>query len=192
MRQARITASRCADLMTKGKGKEFGDTAINYAKEIVLVRLGFIPEDITTWQMEWGIEHEADARAIYAASRGIEVVMPGFMLMGSDPLNVGATPDGLVEDNGLLEIKCPQWKAHADYLLNGPPKNYWQQMQFQMMVTGREWCDFMTFHPEFPEKLQAKVVRIKRDQDYIDAIQERILLFKELIEDLTAQFAALM
>ena len=178
--------------MTNRKGEPFGETAKTYAKEIVLTRMGFELPDITTWQMEWGIEWESTARDIYSDSRNLSVVMPGFIKADFDTENVGATPDGIVindelEKIGLLEIKCPQWKAHLDYLLNGIPKQYWQQVQFQMMVTDLPWCDFMTFHPDFPDNLKAKVIRVKRDQDFIDLIKERIVLFKELINQIEEQ-----
>ena len=183
-RNACITASRCSDFMTKGKGEMFGETAKTYAKEIMLKRLGMEIEGPTTWQMEWGLEHEPDARYIYERSRSVKCELPGFVTMENFK-NVGCTPDGLVGDDGLLEIKCPQWKAHIDYLLSDhPPKQYWQQIQFQMMVTGRKWDDFMIFNPIFPEQLIAKVIRVERDQDYINEIQSRIEPFEELIDEM--------
>jgi len=179
-----ITASKCKDFMTKGRGEPFGETAKTYAAELVLAEMGYNPESFTTWQMEHGIENEPNAREIYEKSRGVICDLPGFIKM--DGLNVGCTPDGMVGEDGLLEIKCPQPPAHTKYLLNGPPKEYIQQMQFQMMVTGAIWCDFMTFHPDFPEGLQAKVFRIDRDQDYIDLIKSRIIPFNELMAEIRA------
>jgi len=184
MRTGRITASRCADFMTNGKGEMFGETAKTYAKELVCDRLGIERDEVTTWQMEWGIEHEPDARQIYENSRQIKVHLPGFIEFGT---NAGCTPDGVIMKDetpiGLLEIKCPQWKAYIDYLITKqPPKDYWQQMQFQMMVTGALWCDWMIYHPNFPDHLKAKVFRIERDQDYIDLIESRLQPFEELIQ----------
>jgi len=185
-RQGRITASRCADFMARGRGKdvEFGETAKTYAKELALARLGVdVESTVTTWQMEWGLEYEPFAREIYEQSRNVEVRMPEFITMGDD---AGCTPDGVIGD-GLLEIKCPQWKAHVDYLLNGPPKQYIYQMQFQMMVSGAEWCDFMTFHPEFPDNLKAKVFRVERDGVFITQMVNRIAKFVPIIESYVEQ-----
>lgn len=180
MRNGKITASRAMDFMTKGRGKDkdFGLTALSYAKELALHRMGIdVEEGLTTWQMEWGVQYEPDARKIYEQSRG-KVIMPKFIIYND---NVGATPDGFVGNDGILEIKCPQQNNHVNYLLNGPEKKYIYQMQFQMMVTNTEWCDFMTFHPHFPDKLKAKVFRIERDEALIAEFIERIPLFVELI-----------
>ena len=183
-RAGRITASRCADMMTRDRSRQpdsFGETARTYALELALQRLGYTPESVTTWQMEWGIEHEPAAREIYAENRGVNVEMPGYIAMNEE---VGCTPDGVMSE-GILEIKCPQWKNHAEFLMDppGPTHQYWKQMQFQMMVTGADWCDFMTFHPDFPDGLKAKVHRINRDEDYIELIRQRIPLFLDIIND---------
>jgi exodeoxyribonuclease (lambda-induced) len=172
--------------MTNGRGEMFGETAKTYAKELLMARIGIEIETPTTYAMEWGIEHEPDARKIYANSRNIPVELPGFIQM---QWNVGCTPDGVIRgdgaEHGLLEIKCPQEKAHFNYLLSDePPKQYWQQMQFQMMVTGAKWCDWMTFNPLFPDNLKAKVIRVARDQDYIDLILSRIDPFEDMISEM--------
>jgi len=183
MRTGRITASRCSEFMSKGKGNElFGDGAKTYAKELLMARLGIEIETPLTYAMEWGLEHEADARQIYERSRGVKCELPGFVPMGDF---CGCTPDGVIDPDGLIEIKCPQEKAHFDYLLTGePPKKYWQQMQFQMMVMCSEWCDWMTYNPLFPDSLKAKVVRVQRDEDYIEEIRSRIEPFEAMIQDM--------
>ncbi len=180
-RKGLITASRAMEFMTNGRGKdkEFGETALTYAKELALARIGFEPEPLSTWQMEWGIEWEAEARNVYEQSRG-EVNDPRFVMYND---YVGATPDGFIGDDGLLEIKCPQWKNHTDYLIGGPPKQYYYQMQFQLMVTDRQWCDFMTFHPHMPDHLKAKVFRIERDNELIEQFIERLPKFEMIIND---------
>jgi len=194
-RIGKITASRCSEFMTKGKGELFGETAKTYAKELLMARMGIEIETPITWQMEWGLEHEPDARAIYEQSRNVKVELPGFIQFGS---NAGCTPDGVIgrlyydnglnRNHGLLEIKCPQEKAHLNYLLSDhPPKQYWQQVQFQMMVTGARWCDWMTFNPLFPDHLKAKVIRVERDQDFIDEIISRIDPFEEMINEMQSK-----
>jgi len=172
-RPGRITASRALDFMTKGRGGiEFGETARTYAKELALKKLGFVDEDqYESYAMQRGIELEPDAREVYARSRGIEVEMPGFITLGD---HIGCTPDGLVGEDGMLEIKAPGWKNHVDYILQGAERRYIMQMQFQLMVTDRKWCDFMTFHPDMPEGLQAKVHRYERDEVMIAEMQARI------------------
>lgn len=179
-RPGRITASRAMEFMSKGRGKEnvFGEVAKKYAMELAMARIGHNFEGLTSWQMEWGIEWEHEARKVYEQSRG-KTKDPCFIEYGS---YAGATPDAFVNEDGLLEIKCPQEINHTNYLIHGPEKKYIYQMQFQMMVTGSEWCDFMTFHPFFPDGLKAKVFRIEKDEDLISQMTERLKPFDELIE----------
>ena len=180
-RQGRITASRALDFMTNGRGKDnmFGETAKTYAKQLALARMGIeTDEGLSTWQMEWGIDWEPEAIKVYEQSRG-QVHRPGFIEYGEF---AGCTPDASIGEDGLLEVKCPQWKNHMEYLMEGPEKRYIYQMQFQMMVTGAKWCDFMTFHPHFPDKLKAKVFRIERDEELIAQFEDRLEPFNELIE----------
>lgn len=183
-RKGKITASRAADVMAKGKGKNaiFGKTAIAYAQELALERLGVELDDFTTWQMQQGIDREPDARAIYERSRKVKVKLPGFILHPNYDF-IGCTPDGMIGD-GLLEIKSPQPKAHLDYLINGIPPQYFAQVQFQMMVTGAKWCDFMTFNPEFPVKHIAKVWRIEQDKEFQSELLQRCIELNEIVNEI--------
>ena len=173
--------------MTKGRGKdkEFGETALTYAKELALARMGYQFEQLTTWQMEHGIEWEPEARKIYEQSRG-EVKLPQFIEFGKF---AGATPDGFVGEFGLLEIKCPQERNHINYLIGGPPKQYIYQMQFQMMVCNKKFCDFLTFHPHFPDHLKAKVFRIERDDEITMVFTKRLEPFNEIVEGYVKQLS---
>jgi putative phage-type endonuclease len=86
----------------------------------------------------------------------------------------GCSPDRLVNDDGLLEIKCPMPKTHIDYLIAGKlPTTYFQQVQGQLMITGRRWCDFMSYHPDLPEL----IVRVERDDEFIEKLKARIDYF---------------
>ena len=184
--------NRAVDFMTKDrtrKSDSYGETATKYAYELALQRMGVDMNELTgyevsTWQMEWGLNYEPDARTIYENSRNVKCFLPGFM---QGEHMSGCTPDGLIEldedDTALLEIKCPQWANHMSYLLNGPPRNYVLQMQFQMMVTGRKWCDYMIFNPEAPQHLAAKVFRYDRDESEITYLLGNCVEFEELIEE---------
>ena len=202
-RSGRITASRAAEMMASPRAKKdglFGETAKSYALELALDRLGIDTSlitgmDVSTWQMDWGNEYEPVARGIYEKSRGISVQLPGFI---ADENMTGCTPDGIILApqgdvvDGNLQIKCPQWSNHLKYYMYGIfdyetntilEKNYWYQIQFEMMVTGAKWCDFMTFHPEFPNNLKAKVHRYTRSAGTIAEFKERIPAFNELITE---------
>jgi len=179
-RTGRITASRAFDVMAKGKGNHlFGTMALTYANELANERLGVEEDGFTNFAMQWGIEHEHYAREIYEDSRNVIVAQPGFIKHPKYDF-IGCTPDGVVGSN-LLEIKCPQPKAHLDYLRNGIPPKYFAQVQFQMMVCGSEWCDFMTFNPKFPDRLKAKVYRIPADKDFQADLLDRCIELDKLV-----------
>jgi hypothetical protein len=182
-RKGRITASRAMDVMAKGRGQMFGKTALGYAQELALERLGVELHDFTSLAMQQGLDREPDARQIYINSRQVHVKPPGF-IKHKDYDFIGCTPDGVIEGGGLLEIKCPEHKAHFDYLLNGITDKYYYQVQFQMMVTSAEWCDFMTFNPDFPTKLIAKVWRIRTDIDYQAELLERCIELNKIVNEI--------
>ena len=101
----------------------------------------------------------------------------------------GASPDGLVNDDGLIEIKCPNTATHIDTLLSESlPTKYFTQMQFQMACTGRKWCDFVSFDPRMPKELQLFVKRVDRDDAYIDMLEKEIVSF---LKELDAKIAKL-
>jgi putative phage-type endonuclease len=178
-----ITASKAFDVMAKGRGNDlFGAMAKTYAHDIALERLGVIQDNFTTFAMQQGIDREPDAREIYEQSRGVKCELRGFVTHPEYPF-IGCTPDG-EPLNGLLEIKCPQPKAHIDYLLHGIPPKYYAQVQHQMLVTGKKWCDFMTFNPDFPDKLKAKVYRIGADKDFQTDLLDRCIQLNLLVEEI--------
>ena len=154
---------------------------------VILIIMIFVKVEGLKNGRELGIELEFDAREVYEKSRGVDVELPGFI--EGDNLT-GCTPDGVVGEEGLLEIKCPMFRNYAEMLFDGIPENYNRQVQFQMMVTGADWCDFMIYHPDFSPKLRAKVWRVKRDEELIKEMRERVVLFNELIETLMQQFDA--
>lgn len=185
MEKFRITASRCKELMSNGRGKEIklGDTVYAYAREIVLQEMGFEIPDVVTDAMEWGLEYESDARDVYIRSRNAVVELPGFIIDPTDD-DVGCTPDGVVDGLGTLEIKCPQWREYSRiFFADSVPTDYLPQIQFQLMVTGLGWCDFMIFHPEMPDGMKAKVFRVERDEEYINRVRARIVEFKEVLKE---------
>ena len=90
----------------------------------------------------------------------------------------GASPDGLVGDDGLVEIKCPNTATHIETLLNqAVPAKYITQMQFQMACTGRKWCDFVSFDPRMPEKTRLFIKRVERDNGFIAEMEKEIIKF---------------
>jgi hypothetical protein len=132
----------------------------------------------TSEAMILGTEREPEARADYEFSTGNKVDQFGFILDDSE--SYGCSPDGLIGDDGGLEVKCPAQTTQAGYWRDKQSgvKKYYQQIQGCMWVTGRKWWDFFSYHPDMPHVL----VRVKRDQDYIDKLSEQVLLATSTIE----------
>jgi len=188
-RLGKVTASRVADVLAKIK---FGESASrkNYKMELVVQRLtGKAGESFTNAAMEWGTEQEPFARMAYEAYTGTFVKEEGFV---DHPTieGFGCSPDGIVGE-GLIEIKAPNTANHIETVLeNKAPSKYIPQMQAQMACTGAKWCDFVSFDPRVPEDLQLFVVRVERDQEYIDAMEVEVKQFLSEVLDLFNQLKA--
>jgi predicted phage-related endonuclease len=131
--------------------------------------------------MAWGTETEPMARAAYEGAVGSLVIETGFVPHANIEMS-GASPDGLVGDDGLVEIKCPMTATHIETLLGqSVPAKYVTQMQWQMACTGRKWCDFVSFDPRMPENMQIFVKRVGRDELLIASLETEVIQFlKEL------------
>lgn len=188
-----VTASVIADVMAKGRSGAPSATRANLLARIVAERLsGRAGDDFTSQAMQHGIETEAQARACYTMETGRNVYEVGFVPHPSIPMS-GASPDGLVGDHGLVEIKCPNTATHIATILTGAvPDKYMKQMLFQMACTGRSWCDFVSFDPRMPDEMQIFIKRVHRDDTAIAEIEEAVSAILaeagELIEKLTAIF----
>ena len=188
-RLGKVTASRVADVLAKIKSGESASRK-NYKMELVVQRLtNKQGESFTNAAMEWGTEQEPFARMAYEAHTGTFVKEEGFV---DHPTieGFGCSPDGIVGE-GLIEIKCPNTANHIETVLeNKAPSKYIPQMQAQMACTGAKWCDFVSFDPRVPEDLQLFVVRVDRDQEYIDAMEVEVKQFLSEVLDLFNQLKA--
>jgi len=176
-RIGKVTASRVSDLMAKTK-TGYSASRDNYMAQLVCENLTKTKaEGFTNAAMEWGMEQEPFARAAYEAKTGVMVEEVGFV---PHPLIewAGASPDGLVGPDGLVEIKCPNTATMIDTLLTGKvPGKYNIQMQFQMACTGRYWCDYVVFDPRMPAKAQLFIKRVFRDDAFIQEMEAEIVNF---------------
>lgn len=182
MRAGHLTASRFADLLTEPKSKadreagNLSQTAERYCREILAELLTDAPlPEIKAAALEWGTQNEPLARDEYEHTTGNAVTMPDPLFVEHPSLRfAGASPDGLIGHDGLLEIKCPYTtQTHVEYLLGGTvPDDYAAQVQGQLWVTGRRWCDFVSFDPRVvyqgPHLL---IVRVERDEAAIAKIE---------------------
>jgi putative phage-type endonuclease len=188
-RIGKVTASRVADVLAKTKSG-YSASRDNYMAQLICERLtNQKAESFSNVAMQHGTDTEPLARAAYEDYADILVDEVGFVPHPSI-IMAGASPDGLVGDDGLIEIKCPNTATHIETLLTRTvPSKYNTQMQFQMACTGREWCDFVSFDNRLPQDLQLFVTRVPRDKMYGRLMEEEIVKF---LNELDVKIAELM
>lgn len=176
-RAGRVTASRIADMMARTK-TGYGTSRVNYQAELIAERLtGAVAESYTNAAMKHGTETEPQARDAYQFFTDRTVKEVGFVIHPTLDM-AGCSPDGLVAEDGLVEIKCPNTATHLETLLSAAiPDKYIKQMQFQMACTERAWCDFVSFDPRLPTRMQMFVQRVPRDPVFIREIEQEIVVF---------------
>lgn len=176
-RLGKVTASRVSDVIAKTKTGASASRA-NYMAELLCERLtGEKAQSFSSAAMQWGEEQEGAARAAYSLMTDATVDLVGFVVHPEIPF-LGASPDGLVGEDGLVEIKCPNTATHIDTLLRGEiEKKYVTQMMVQMACTGRKWCDFVSFDPRLPPEMQLWIKRVERDQAKISEITSEVISF---------------
>lgn len=176
-RLGKVTASRIADIMATTRSG-YAASRKNYMTELLCERLtGQREEKYSNAAMQRGTDLEAKARAVYQLETGELVEETGFIDHPKIVMS-GASPDGLVGSDGLIEIKCPNTATHLDFIqTNTPKREYLLQMQWQMACTGREWCDFVSYDDRLPEHLAYKSIRVQRDAVLISEIEDAVILF---------------
>jgi putative phage-type endonuclease len=191
-RLGKVTASRVADVIGRTK-TGYAASRANYAAELLVERLTGTPTpSFTNAAMQWGVDNEPLARAAYAQTMGVDVYETSFVDHPEIAMS-GASPDGLVLEDGLVEIKCPNTATHLETLESGAiPARYLTQMQWQMACTGRDWCDFASFDPRLPPALCLFIKRVPRDVSMIVDLENEVTGFlAELdarISSLTARY----
>jgi putative phage-type endonuclease len=176
-RVGRVTASRVADVIAKTKSG-WGASRANYAAQLVAERLtGEVAESYTNAAMQHGINTEPLARSAYEFQTDQPVTLAGFVPHPTIEM-AGASPDGFVLTDGLLEVKCPNTATHIDTLLGKEaPEKYYAQIQFQLACTGRRWCDFVSFDPRMPERMRLFIARVERNDAYIHDLETKVREF---------------
>jgi hypothetical protein len=182
-RLGKVTASRVADIIAKTKSG-YSTSRANYMAELVCERLtGKQGDSFSNAAMVWGTNTEPMARAAYEALEGVLVEETGFVSHPTIAMS-GASPDGFVLEDGLVEIKCPNTATHIETLLDKEvPSKYVKQMQWQMACTGRKWCDFVSYDPRMPEDMQLFMSRIDRDDEFIIELEREVEKFLSELED---------
>lgn len=186
-KQGYLTGSRFGDFMTQGRGKAlWGVTSKKLVIRIAAERLGLLEIDLdgyTSDAMQWGNEQEDLAIANYQRKKKIDVHSQQEFQQHPDHEFVGCTPDGLIGEDGLLEVKNPDSENHLFHILNGKQlKQYKDQIQGSLWVTGRDYCDFVSHDSRIEdERLKIHITRVDRDDKYISKMEERYEAFEEKV-----------
>ena len=184
-RLGKVTASKVKDVMSKGRGSAPSATRQNYMMQLLCERLtGKREEGFTSSAMQRGTDLEPVARSAYEIDKRVMTVETG-LIMHSRIEGFGASPDGLVGDRGMLEIKCPNTATHVFTMQSGrhDPQYEWQ-MFAQLACSGREWVDFVSFDDRLPDELQYACFRFERDEARIRQMETEIKLFLEELAEL--------
>jgi len=184
-RAGKVTASMVSAVLAKPETAGYRD----YQAQLVAEILTGKPQgsDYTNAAMQFGTEMEPLARSAYEAETGFSVDEVGFCQHPTIE-RAGASPDGLVGNSGLVEIKCPKVGNHLAYLIAGiVPAGYKNQMMWQMSCTNRDWCDFVSFRPDLPEHLQLFIVRFKRDPERIKELEAAVIAFLDSVDKMINQ-----
>lgn len=191
-RAGHATASRFADIigLNKKSGAYLAARAI-YLIEVATEQITGQPaSEITAKALQWGKDNEIVAREVLEEQHHIYAEPCGFFK--HETLKAGASPDGLIDWDGLAEFKCPVNSVnHIDTLLNGMPEHHMAQVQGQMWLAKRDWVLFCSFDPRMPEGLQLYTQRIERDQRYIDMLEAEVSKFLAEVDSLVAKLRTL-
>lgn len=184
-RRGKFTASRLDDLMKTGKGERFGVASLKYIYELIHAKLTGQDHVVTSHSLEWGIDNESDARILYEKIKGVSVKFPSFIEFNSFS---GGTPDGIVEDGGIIEIKCPYNGAnHIQCILeNEVPPQYVMQVQGNLLFTGAKYCDFISYDPRCDAPLNIHIVRVEPNEQIHQQIRDRLNEAREKMLEILA------
>jgi len=179
-RAGKVTASMIPAVMAKIDSATYKD----YLSQLVAEQLTGKPQgsNFVNDAMQFGIDNEKFARASYETLKEVLVDEVGFVLHPTIG-HCGASPDGLINDDGLIEIKCPQQNTHGNTLKDQKiPTKYQHQMNWQMACTGAKWNDFVSYNPSFPEHLTLCVIRLHRDEAIIKNLEDAVKVFLDEVE----------
>ena len=190
-RLAKVTASKVSDVISKGRGKAPSKMAETYMMELIAEKLtGQSKPFFENDAMRWGTETEPQARAMYEVNNDFVSVREVAYVEHDEHILI--SPDGLIGDDGLLEIKCPNTTTQLKRALSDDySADYKAQIQMQLWVTERQWCDFVSFDPRLDCAAGYLQQRVERDEEYIEEMKVKVYAFvermNELIEQLTKE-----
>jgi putative phage-type endonuclease len=177
-RIGKATGSKIADIVNRQKNGKRYAAYDDYLWEVVTERMtGTMADHVVTFAMQRGTDLEPEARSRYEVETGELVIETGFVEHPTI-VGTGGSPDGLVGEDGLIEIKCPNPGTHvANLLRDGHDPKYFAQMQWNMECTGRQWCDFVSYDDRFEDELQICIYRVERDEEWLKDAREKVQEF---------------
>lgn len=185
LRAGKITASRFRDACDKLKSGVPSGKAVSYAAQVAIERISGSPCDdgFVTWQMKRGTELEPQARIAYEAATGL-LAMESGIVTTDDELFAYST-DGFVDEQGLIEIKCPAAPEKIIAIWRDRDlSEYIHQIQGGLWITGRQWADFIMYAPQLESVGKALFVRrIERDEPFIEKMESDLMAFAAMVED---------
>ena len=187
-RCGRVTASRVADVVARTK-TGWGASRANYMAQLIAERLtGAVADSYTNAAMQWGVDTEPQARDAYEFYANVDVEQVAIVEHPEIPMS-SASPDGLVGEDDMVEIKCPNTATHIDTLLGSTiDKKYITQMQWQMACAGRKWCDFVSYDPRMTEEMRIFIQRVERSDERIAELEKDV---REFLAELDLKVTAL-
>lgn len=187
-----ITGSKIADMLSKGKNGAESTGRANYRAQLVAERLtGCVSDGYRNAYMERGNEDEGAARDCYSFATGNEVTQVAFIKHPTIEM-FGVSPDGLISEDGMLEIKRKIPALHIAYILKDVvPAEYVKQMTAQLSCSGRQWVDFCSYCPEMPENMQLFIKRLHRDETMIKEMESAVIEFNTSVEKVIADLKAI-
>lgn len=189
-RIGQCTASRFKDVLDFTKAGNEGAKRAAYKMECVIARVtGITPQHFVTDAMQWGTDHEPMARMAYESLTGAMVEATGYIPHPTIKM-CGGSPDGLIDDDGGVEFKCPNTSTHIKTMLSGECEHL-PQIQGYLWITGRKWFDFVSYDPRMPQGLRVYVQRIKRNEDYIANLSANVLVFLGEVQGIVTDLEAL-
>lgn len=175
-RLGKVTASNVYKVLSKG------ETRKTYMYELLAERLNGQQDSFISDYMQRGVDLEPEAKAVYSTETGFLIDEVGFIAHPKIE-SFGASPDGLIETDGLIEIKCPKLTTHLKTITTDKIKSeYIYQMQTQLICTGREWCDFVSYHPNVSAPLFIK--RVDRNDEIATIIEISTIEFLNELDEL--------
>jgi len=187
LRLGKFTASNASKIMNNLKGGSWASDKKTYFWQLLEESLTGLPKpQFVSDAMIWGKEQENSAREFYMGFNGVQVEEIAFGVHDKYPF-VGMSPDGLIGSDGLCEFKCPSTRVMLEILdTNEPNPDYIAQVQFQMWVSERDWCDLCYYDPRLPLDLQFKQFRVSQDPEYIKLLEASILEMQEKLQETRA------